>query len=210
MKKVLIILVAATVFAFAGGSYRVEDTVSSGTDDLLQYDDGISAWVWSGINYYGTWFDVTDFMPAAADFECSSTEWWFYEHVNNPWDTDQIVVALWTGDADVPVTKLAADTITALHNAPVTVTYPTAISTGANFWLIANTTVFSTEGLPSVIYDEHDNWSGTAHSFHSSDMTVWDPVEEGGYEINAFFRADGTFPASLETSSWAAIKGSYR
>jgi hypothetical protein len=210
MKKVLVVLALVTASAFATGSYRVEDPVTGGTDDILQYDDGNSAWVWPGINYYGTWFDVTDFMPVATGFECNYTEWWFYEHVNFPWDTDQIVVELWTGDADIPITRLASDTITALHNAPVIVNYSIPLSTGANFWMIANTTVYSTKGLPSVIYDEFDNWTGTPHSFHSTDLTVWNPVEEAGYEINAFFRADGVFPVLLETGSWGAIKGSIR
>lgn len=210
MKKVLIVLALAAASAFAAGSYRVEDPVAGGTDDLLQYDDGNSAWVWSGINYYGTWFDVTDFMPVAVNFECSHTEWWFYEHVNVPWDTDQIVVELWTGDAGIPITMLASDTITALHNASVIVNYSTPLSTGADFWMIANTTVYSTKGLPSVLYDEYDNWTGIAHSFHSPDMAVWEPAAEAGYEVNAFFRADGVFPAALETGSWGAIKGLFR
>jgi len=206
----LVLLTLIAGLAFSTGGVAVQDPVSTGTDQLLQYDDGVSHWIWPGVSYYGTWFDVTDFMPDASGFECESTEWWHYENPYNPWDTDQIVLELWSGDVSGPVTLLASDSVTALHNAPVYVNYPSALATGSDFWMVANTTVFSSVGAPHVLYDEFDNWTGTAHSFYSQNWSDWDPLVAGGYEINAFFRADGTLESTLQSDSWGAIKGLYR
>lgn len=212
MKKVLIVLALVTAVAFAVESYPVEGSGSGGTgsDDLLQYDDGTAQWLWSGISYFGTWFDITDFLPGAAAFDCDFTEWWFYHHENHPWDTDQISVELWTGDVVMPVTQLAQNDITALHYAPVVVNYSTPVSTGADFWMIANTTVFSALGIPSQLYDDATNFTGIAHSFYSQDWILWDPLISSttGNEINALSRADGTLP--LESDSWGSIKGLFR
>ncbi len=213
MKKILIVLALVTASVFAADCYPVEGSVGggSGTDDLLQYDDGMAEWIWAGVNYFGTWFDITDFHPEATNFDCSSTEWWYYHHEYSPWDTDQIVVELWTGDVAKPVTELASNDIIALHNAPVIVNYPTPVSTGVNFWMIGNTTVYSDAGVPSLLYDGTSNFTGTAHSFYSQDMINWIIPEAAGIEINAFNRADGEFVTSaLNSESWGAIKGLYR
>ena len=210
MKNLLIALALAAAFTFAADTYLVEDPVAGrpGTDDMLQYDDGTSYWIVSGADYYGTWFDLTDFMPGSSPiyYECYYTEWWFYHHTSLPWDTDQIVIELWTGDVTGPATNLSTDIITALHNSPVFVTYVTPVLTGTDFWMIANTTVYSINGVPSVLYDQYDNWTGTAHSFN--DMG---PVVMGGYEVDALFRAGCTWVGlELENESWGAIKGLFR
>lgn len=206
--KVILVLCLAAVFAYAVDSYEIENPVSggTGTDDLLQYDDGSAAWILAASTFYGTWFDYTDFAPGATVADpCRSTEWWFYHHDSYPWDTDQIVVELWNGD-DVtgPLTNLTSDVITALHYAPVTVNYSTPVPIELNFWMWANTTVYSTQGLPSGIYDQYNNWTGIAHSFCDDG-----PVIMGGYAVDAFFRAD-CYDVSLEGESWGAIKGLFR
>ncbi len=213
MKKVLIVLALVTAFSFAADSYLVDNPVAggSGTDDLLQYDDGTAKWLWSGISYFGTWFDVTDFIPSATGFACDYTEWWYYHHANAPWDTDMIVVELWSGDAIMPVTNLASDDITALHYAAVIVNYATPVDCGVDFWMIGNTTTYSASGIPSQLYDEFPNWTGIPHSFYSQDWILWDPQMSGGTDINAFNRAEGTIETSaLDSESWGAIKGLFR
>lgn len=215
MKNVLIVLVLLTPFAFAVDSYPVEDpvTVITGTDDMLQYDDGISYWVVSGAAYYGTWFDITDFMPGGSSpwyFVCDYTEWWFYHHTSLPWDTDQIVLDLWAGDVTGPATNLSTDTITALHNSPTIVNYGTPVIPGNDFWMIANTTAYSINGVPSVLYDQFNNFTGTAHSFYNQTGLAWEPVVRAGYEIDALFRVDGHGVNSLNSESWGAIKSLFR
>jgi len=212
MKKVLIVLALVAAFAFAADSNLVSNPVAGGTgsDDVLQYDDGTAHWLYSGVSYFGTWFDLTDFLPSATDFDCNSTEWWYYHHSAHPWDTDQIVVELWTGDVAMPVSVLASDTITALHYAPVTKTYSTPVTTGDNFWMIGNTTIFSASGIPSQLYDEFDNFTGIVHSFQSQDWILWDPVIPVSDAIDALCRAEGTITSALDNESWGAIKGLYR
>lgn len=211
MKKGLVVLVFIVASAFAVDSYLVENPVAggSGTDDLLQYDDGTARWLYSGVAYFGTWFDITDFLPGATEFECSSTEWWYYHHDDHPWDTDQIRVELWTGDATMPVTNLTSDDITALHYAAVIVNYATPVSTGTDFWMIGNTTIYSAEGIPSQLYDETVNFTGIAHSFMSQDWILWDPVVPVSCNVDALSRANGDFVA-LENESWGEIKGLFR
>jgi hypothetical protein len=213
MKKVLIVLALVTAFAFSADSYLVDDPIpggASGTDDLLKYDDGTAHWLWSGVSWFGTWFDVTDFIPTATGFECDWTEWWYYHHANSPWDTDMIVVEIWSGNAAMPMTNLTSDDITALHYAPVVVNYATPVSTTADFWTIGNTTVYSAAGIPSQLYDEFDNFTGIPHSFLSQDFILWDPPSAAGYNPDAFNRCSGTILAALDSESWGAIKGLFR
>ncbi|MCD4775527.1 MAG: hypothetical protein K8S15_05685 [Candidatus Aegiribacteria sp.] len=209
MIKVIFVLAFTAVFAYAIDNCKIENPVAGGTGtlDWFQYDDGIAYWISSGSAFYGTWFDITDFVPGAGNYECDYTEWWFYHHSNHPWDTDQIVVELWNGDdASGPLTNLTSDVITALHYAPVIVNYATPVPVEHDFWMSAITTVYSVEGLPSVLYDQYDNWTGTAHSFN--DMG---PVVMGGYEVDALFRAGCTWVGlELENESWGAIKGLFR
>ena len=209
MKKVLIVLATLTAVVFAAEGISVDLPGTAPTDDLLQYDDGTPHWIWSGISYFGTWFYVEDFMPGSSGFEVDMTEWWHYHHPNSPWDTDMTSLELWNGDVAMPMTQLDATDATALHYAPVYIDYDPNIEAEANFWMIANTTVYSSEGVPSVLYDEFDNWTGTAHSFYSQDWVLWDPLVSAGYEIDAFFRCEGSFLA-LEGDSWGAIKGLYQ
>lgn len=213
--KLLFILSFVTAFAFAIDSYHVEDPVTGGTetDDLLQYDDGTAFWTLSETAYYGTWFDITDFMPGSGSpyyFVCDCTEWWFYHTSGSPWDTDQIVAELWIGDVAGPAINLTTDTITAIHNTLVFVNYATPVITGDDFWMIANTTVYSLNGVPSVLYDQFNNWTGTAHSFYNETGTSWEPVIKAGYEIDALFRVSGYGINDLNSESWGAIKGFYK
>ncbi|MCD4774690.1 MAG: hypothetical protein K8S15_01400 [Candidatus Aegiribacteria sp.] len=211
MKNLLIVLALAAAFTFTADSYPVEDPVAymPGTDDALQYDDGTSYWIVSGAAYYGTWFDMLDFTTN-PNYEFESTEWWFYHHASLPWDTDQIVLELWAGDVTGPATPLASDHVTAIHNAPVIVNYLPGISIETDFWMIANTIEYSILGLPSVIYDQFNNFTGIAHSYYQNGL-LWEPVVRAGYEIDALFRVY-IIPtgAGLNNESWGAIKGLFR
>jgi hypothetical protein len=206
--KIILVLALAAVFAYAIDGYEIDNPVSgvTGILDLLQYDDGTGYWILtSGSSFYGTWFDYTDFVPGATNpYPCQSTEWWFYHHSAVPWDTDQIVVELWNGDVTGIVTFLASDHITALHNAPVFVNYAPPVSIELNFWMVANTTVYSANGLPGVFYDQYNNWTGTAHSFCDTGTVVI-----GGHAVDALFRA-ACYGVNLENESWGTIKGLFR
>ncbi len=214
MMRIFIVLALLAASVFAVDVNLVSSPVAGGTgsDDVLQYDDGTAKWLYSQVAYFGTWFQVTDFLASATNFDCSSTEWWYYHHTNAPWDTDQIVAELWTGDATMPVTVLASDTITAIHYTAVTQNYSTPVTTGLNFWMIGNTTTFSALGIPSQLYDEHFNFTGAVHSFQSQDWILWDPVIPPSTDtIDALCRADGSIIVNaLNNESWGAIKGLYR
>jgi hypothetical protein len=208
MKKVLIVLALVSALSFAIDGIRVEGLAGTGTDDLLQYDDGTPKWIYSGTPYFGTWFDITDFMPGATSFTADFTEWWFYHHPNSPWDTDQILVELWEGDVAMPMTQLQVDDITALHYSATIVNYSTPIELGTDFWMVANTTVYSAAGVPAGLYDEFGNFTGEVHTFYSQDFILWDPLIPVSDAIDWFARIDGSLP--LDNESWGAIKGLYR
>ena len=126
--------------AFAIEGFAIDYPVKpAGTDYYLQYDDCTAQWIMSGYGSYATWFDVEDFIPAGCAFDCEYSEWWFYHHVNSPWDTDQIVLEFWEGDVSGPVTLLACDTVTAIHFTSVQLYYAPSVLSGPQFWLVANT-----------------------------------------------------------------------
>lgn len=210
MRKVLIVLALAAAFAFAVDNVRVEGLSGTGSDDLLQYDDGTPNWIFGGLAYFGTWFDITDFLPSATDFSCNYIEMTFYHHSNLPWDTDMLSVELWTGDAAMPMTQLWQEDITALHYTAQVFDFDPAISTGTDFWFLGNTTIYSSTGYPSGLYDAGGNFTGTPHTFGSQDWILWDPlIPTGGTEdVDFLVRAEGDLP--LDSESWGAIKGLYR
>lgn len=179
-----------------------------GTDDLLQYDSGTVAWIGGEYQVTGTWFDVEDFYVSPCDFLCDYSEWWFYHSPNMPWDTDMIVLELWTGDESAPLELLRSDTIFAAHFMPNVVMYPEPINAGNQFWLLART-CFSACGCPSLIFDGVDNFTGEPHTFVQDGMS-WNPVEIGGCCVNAFIRADGEAQNALQSATWAWVKGLYR
>jgi hypothetical protein len=196
--------------AFAVEGYAIDYPVEPpGTDYYLQYDDGSASWIFGGYGYYATWFDVEDFIPGGCNFDCEYSEWWFYHQPMNPWDTDQIVVELWEGDVSGPVTQLTSDTIYATHLYSSIVYYTPSVLTSPQFWLCANTQIFSANGLPAVLYDGSENFTGSAHSFLQDGLSFI-PATAGGVEVNAFFRANGEIANSFESESWAAIKGLFR
>lgn len=211
MRKVLLVLAFATALAFATSAVKVEGLAGgSGSDDMLQYDDGTPYWIYGGVAYYGTWFDVTDFLPNAADFWCNYVEWWFYHHPNLPWDTDMISLEVWQGDATMPVTQLAQDDVTAPHYTFATTTYATPLVCTTDFWTMCNTTVYSSTGYPSGLYDAGGNFTGIPHTFGSQDWILWDPFIPAGEYIDIMHRAEGEIKTALDSESWGAIKGLYR
>lgn len=212
MRKVLIVLALAAAFAFAVDQVKVEGLPGTGTDDLLQYDDGTPYWIFGGLAYFGTWFDVTDFMPSATDFIADYMEMTFYHHSNLPWDTDMLSVELWTGDATMPMTQLYQEDITALHYTAQIFDFDPDINTGLDFWTLGNTTIYSSTGYPSGLYDVGSNFTGTPHTFGSQDWILWDPlIPTGGTEeVDFLVRVEGEIVTSLDSESWGAIKGLYR
>ncbi len=212
MKKVLFVLALVTAFVYAADSYLLEGTAGggAGTDDRLQYDDGSAAWVTAGVPYYGTWFDVADFYPSGMGIYCGFAEWWTYHWDAYPWDTDLVSLELYNGDVFGPAVQIAQDEATALHYAPVIVTYATPVVAEQNFWMILNTTVYSAVTAPHVLSDASGNFTGEDHSFISDDFILWEPRNIGGSPVDHLFRADGVIILTLENESWGAIKGLFR
>ncbi len=201
MKQAVAVLAILAMAAFAG-QVRVDvPGVGGGGYDaeVLQYDDGSPHWLTWGGTYRGTWFNTQDFDPSSGGFALEQMEYWFYEHNERPWDTDEFYSEIWNGDDMGPVSPcLAQAVVVAPHYAPCYHTFATPLDVEQNFWGLINTTM-SAGGWPSVL---GDNTPGE-NSFFSDDMIVWEPWGElGDYLI----RAHGEFTYSLEAGSWASIK----
>ncbi len=204
----LILLAVPSIFSGSETAVVEESPGGRGTDDYLQYDSGTVAWIGGMYQMTGTWFDMEDFYSSPEDFQCEYSEWWFYHNPNMPWDTDMLVLELWTGSGQAPEVLLRADTICASHYMTQIIQYPEPIDAGCQFWLIANT-CFSAYGYPSIIFDGENNFTGDPHTFVQEGMD-WNPVEISGICIDAFIRAEGQAQSVLECASWAWIKGLYR
>lgn len=210
MRKALPLLALAAVLALATSYVKVEGlTGVTGLQDYLQYDDGTPYWLIGGVAYYGTWFDIYDFVPEyIQDFWFDCAEWWFYHHPDLPWDTDMISLEIWHGDATMPDTQMVQNDLTALHLTPV-YTYHYGIKFNTEFWTICNTAVHSSTGSPTAIYDNTLNFTGIPHTFGSDDWILWEPFVPADEAIDVLLRAMIS-PYGLDSESWGGIKGLYR
>jgi len=208
MRRVLLVLAVLATVVFAGNLRLDRPLPVSGTDDLLQYDDGSAFWLtWGGL-YRGTWFNVVDFLSSGTGASLTNLEFWFYHHASYPWDTASFYADLYNGDAAAPVTQLDETSVTAVHYSPVYANYGSAITTEANFWGLVNSSM-SAGGWPAILGDNSAN--PTSHSFFSDDFIVWEPWVLSGATANDYFvRANGTIlTGALEQSTWGSIKTLY-
>lgn len=160
-------------------------------DAVLQYDDGTAAWFSWGGPCPGVWFHLDDFTPGAAGFSVSSTEMWFYHSASYPWDTDQFLCELYSGDWDSgPADLLDQSMVTAVHYAPCFAFYSSPVDVGTDFWTVVNTEM-SAGGWPSLLRDSES--TDPPHSI---------PQPGGDWLV----RMHGDPVLGLEDVSWGSVK----
>jgi len=205
MKKAIAILAVLSLVSFAGQIAVDLGTIERDADWLV-YDDGSPNWLTWGGTYRGVWFNTQDFNPGWGGGDVDQAELWFYHHSSYPWDTSDVYVELWNGDAMGPTAQLDQTMKTAIHYAPIYVTYSPVVAVEQNFWILANTEM-SAGGWPAVL---GDGAQGTIfHSFFSDDFIVWEPWDIGGacnYFISASFTAD---PGAFDNTTWGALKTTF-
>ena len=185
MKAVMLVVFAVSFVALAGQIAVDPCSVQEKDPEWLVYDDGV-------------WFNVKDFNPSGAGAIISQVEFWFYHHASYPWDTSDFYAEIWSGDSTCPISLLNQTQTTAVHYAPVVVTYDPAIVCEAEFWVFVNTEM-SSGGWPAIL---GDGTPGT-HSFFSDDFTVWDPWGDMG---DYFIRAYGEIALALDNTTWGELK----
>ena len=203
MKKAIAILVVLSIVAFA--SQVAIDPVQVERDyDWLRYDDGTYNWLTWGGTYRGVWFNAQDFVPGATDGMVQQAELWFYHHSSYPWDTSDVYIEIWNGDAMGPTAQLDQTMLTAVHAAPIYAMYSDTLDVEQNFWCLANTEM-SAGGWPAIL---GDNMNTTiSHSFYSDDFIVWEP-----WTIDSacnYFVAVYWEPSAFENTSWGALKATF-
>jgi len=195
--KAAMLVVFAVSFAAPAGQIAVESgSVQEKDSDWLVYDDGTAAWLTWGGGYRGVWFDVKDFNPSGAGAIVSQVEFWFNHHASYPWDTSDFYAEIWDGNSTGPVTLLNQTQATAVHYAPVTVTYDPAIVCETEFWVLENPEM-SSGGWPSIL---SDGTPGT-HSFFSDGLS-WELLDSGDY----FIRAYAEITLALNNTTWGELK----
>ncbi|MCK5842568.1 MAG: hypothetical protein KAH31_10395 [Candidatus Sabulitectum sp.] len=198
MKKAIAILAVLSLTAFAGQFAVNLDPVERTDGDWLRYDSGTAKWLTWGGMYRGVWFNTEDFIPGMGGADVNESEFWFYHHASYPWDTSDVYIEIWNGDAMAPVTQIDQTMITAVHYAPVYATYATPLSVEANFWAIANTEM-SAGGWPASLGDEFPE----NHSFYSDDNIIWEPW------IGDYFVAVNVDPQALNNATWGSLKATF-
>ncbi|MCK5131092.1 MAG: hypothetical protein KAR40_02945 [Candidatus Sabulitectum sp.] len=178
------------------------DPIQRTDADWLVYDDGTAAWLtWGGV-YRGVWFNTGSFVSGTNTALIEESEFWFFHHSMYPWDTSDVYIEIWDGDATQPLTQLDQTLVTAVHFAPVGTVYSTPVGAGGNFWVLANTEM-SSGGWPAVL---GDSTPGT-HSFYSDDFVAWEPWGEmGDYLISVLATASGS---SFEDITWGLLKATF-
>ena len=176
---------------------RLSEGLPSGSEALLQYDDGSAAWLgWDG-GPRGVWFRTGDFFVGNPCFVVEAMEFWFYHHSSYPWDTGSFYAELYSAsEQGMPEELLEQSLASAAHYAPVFVEYLPGVSTGADFLGAVNPEV-SSGGWPSSLADDTPNFTGNAHSF---DSCGW--MENSDWLI----RAHGEPELELSESTWGGIK----
>lgn len=199
MKFISFFSAALLLSSIAVASHPIEDPHPIGTDaEWLQYDSGTPAWFnWEGTQK-GVWFNTEDFYPASDSTLIHQSQLWFYHSTSYPWDTSLTLVEIWTGEVSGPITRLNQTEITALHYAPVYANYDPPLSTGTEFWCLANSEM-SSGGWPSLL---SDNSSTVVHSF-SGDSWAFTLHEYGEYLIRTY--CDVSL-SPLSRTSWGELK----
>jgi len=205
MRRVFLALAVFAFSAFAGGAWIETIPVATGSTDAdyLQYDDGSANWLTWGGMYRGVWFNTEDFVPGMDGFLLDFSEYWMYHHSSYPWDTSDFYAEIWNGDYMSPLVQLDAQTVTAIHYAPVFANYATPIEAEMDFWALENTDM-SAGGWPSVLGDATP--PAVDHSYFSDDFYVWEPWSDGTNTGDYFIRVEGEFIDALDIVTWGGIK----
>ncbi len=208
MKKAMAVLAVLSLAAFAGQNVSIEAGVAgNGDGDWLQYDDGTYNWLTWGGTYRGVWFNIEDFIPGMGDGLLEQSELWFYHHSSYPWDTSDVYIELYNGDAMGPQTQLDQTMVTAIHGAPIYVDYDPMFAVEANFWCLANTEM-SAGGWPAILGDNYQG--GESHSFFSDDFIVWEPWTINDLACNYFVRVNwNEDPSAFDNTTWGSLKATF-
>ncbi len=207
MKNAVIMLFIVVMYMLAASAQIDDPTPISHDYEWLTYDDGTPNWVsWIG-TYKGVWFNIQDFIPGSYSWEVGTAELWFYHHSEFPWDTSDVMVEIWNGDANGPTEQLGQQNATALHYAPIFIVFNPVLETGQNFWCITNTEA-STGGWPSTLTD--DSQGVNSHSFFSDDLIIWEPWKVQGWSCNYFIRLnDQPLGTGLSRTTWGSLKTTF-
>lgn len=180
-------------------------TLASGTDDLLQYDDGTADWFSFEGNYRGTWFNLEDFYPPvdASAFVLEYAEIWFFHVYTHPWDTSDFTGEITDGTPDSPGTVFAHDSGTAVHLSPSYI-YPLAPCTTGTHFTVTEIPEFSANGAPSIASDLSP--AANPRSFSSTTPGIID-----FWQYDFLVRVNGypLPPVGLARTTWASLKATF-
>jgi hypothetical protein len=183
----------------------VVSAAAQGTDDLLQYDDGIADWFTFEGGYRGTWFHLDDFYTDfdASKFVVNYAEIWFFHVYSNPWDTSDFIGEITDGTPYSPGTVLASDTGTASHMTPYYI-YPAAPCTTGTDFTVTEIAAFSTIGAPSIASD-------ISPATPPRSFTVTTPGVIDIWQYDFLVRVNGypVPPDELTRTTWASLKATF-
>ncbi len=195
-------LIGSVVLVFVLTSF----TLASGTDDLLQYDDGTADWFSFEGEYRGTWFNLDDFYPSvdASGFVLNYAEIWFFHVYTHPWDTSDFIGEIRDGTPESPGTVFAHDTGTAVHLSASYI-YPLApCTTGTDFTVTEIVNFFSVIGAPSIASD-------VSPAVNPRSFTVSSPGIIDYWQYDFLVRVNGypVPPVDLARTTWASLKATF-
>ncbi len=178
----------------------------SGTDDLLQYDDGVADWFTFEGEYRGTWFNLEDFYPVkdATGFVIEYAEVWFYHvYATHPWDTSDFIGEITDGTPDSPGTVFAHDSGTAVHLSPSYI-YPMSPCTSGTNFTVTEIPQFSAYGAPSMASD-------VSPAANPRSFTVTTPGIIDFWQYDFLIRVNGypVPPVELARTTWASLKSTF-
>ncbi len=205
MKKAIAILAVLSLAAFAGQMAVNLGPMPEKDADWLVYDDGSPAWLTWGGTYRGVWFNIEDFIPGGGNGQLEESEFWFYHSADRPWDSSDVYLEIWNGDAMGPTAQLDQTMVTAIHYAPVYAEYDPQVAVEDNFWALANTEM-SAGGWPSILGDGAQG--SIFHSFYSDDFIVWEPWDIGG-ACNYFVSVAWNPADAFDNTTWGSLKATF-
>ncbi len=154
------------------------------TGEGLSYHGAAPAWIFSGGVSRGTWFNVEDFFPGAAEFTVEWAEIWLYD------PPAPVFAEIWSGGESGPVNILAQKEFSG-----TTIWFDEPVITNGEFWCL----VTSSDPVNLLADNDPDG-----HSFHSDDWLVWEQFDPG-----EFFISVGNITEELRRYSWAALKTAF-
>jgi len=173
---------------------------AEGTDDLLQYDDGLAGWFSFEGEYRGTWFNLDDFYldSDASGFIVNYAEVWFFHVMSNPWDVSDYIGQITDGTPDSPGTVFFNEFKTAQNLSPNYFVPTVPCTTSTNFTVTAIT--LSGSGAPSMASDISPSPDPRSFYVDSGILTFW--MEDYLIRVNGY----PTPPLNLSRTTWASLK----